>query len=255
MANGLVIKSVANRGDQVTAAVSVSGTPSGTPRFLINRTPDYNGAIPAVSSGSGPYLLTVPYPSLWYVWIVDDNGPCAEPEAGLIGTDAGENVPELGAALRDILWNNKKGIEAALKQWDVSWTLKQAVYGYGGDVTDWPAVLVMQPKFTSEYIAAPYVRQYSFTCAILCVILHESEQSQLPAAGAFGNIVERILSQPAYDQIVLGNDQVIDFGYIRQGGVTEEPVGDSGKFLAVASLQWGGIGDRVDSGTLRPHVT
>lgn len=252
MASGLIIASVANGQDGKSFVITLNGVAVGQLSFWLNRVPSATGAVPASYTGSNSYTVAVPYPALWYVWAADGNGLTEEPVAVEVGPTDGQDLSDLGKALRDLLWDNKLGLEIPLRHRDPNWTLKQVVFGSGYDLEDYPSILVMRPVRRSEYIAAPYVRQHTFSVMIACVMLREDEQSDLPSMSEWMAMVDTVLSQPAYDHIVLPSGMIVDFGYIRQSQVTEEVVGDGQKFVCIGTLEWGGVGDTVDSGTLYP---
>lgn len=192
-----------------------------------------------VSLGSGNYTVGVPDTGLTYLWIKDSDGFCAEPEA-VIATGVGDQMVKLVAeTLKNILWDNKKGIEAGLRQTYPAATLKQVHDGSIAGINDWPSILVPMPRFRRDYSFMPLGMDVFWECTIQCIILHEDETTQAQMAGDFGNIVAHILTRPGYESFDLSDGTKLQFGMVKGMSVEDTPIaGDGGRMAATAMLSW-----------------
>lgn len=247
MASGVAIQ-VANLHDGLRALVTLNGTVVGTLHFWASRTPDVAQAtqVPYVVVGS-QYYVTLDHPSLWYLWAKDDNGYTASPAAVWIGISDHREANEIGERVRDILRDNRLGLEAALRQWYASATLKQVEYGFPGEILEFPSIVVLNPRYREPYRFFPYGRESTFTFTLAFMLAHADEQSQLAAAVEFARAGMLILNQPAYETLILPSGLEVNFCQAEEGECTEIDLGEMG-FYSAGTLLWSGNALRQDTG-------
>lgn len=237
MSTGFQIKSVSNPKNGVTVSVVLDGQPAGTPTFALCRTPDVARAAAASATLSGGvWAVTVPHPSLWYVWATDTNGTTA-PGAVYAGLSDNPELDLCGQALADILTANKPALDIALASSLQGATLKQIVYGGAAAITAFPAILVTKPVVTSEYIGMPWVREMTYQLEIMFTILHQDSAPLLKAATRFLGRVTEILNQPDYEGIRLESGTRLAFCQCREGESDEQQL-EENKWASVGSLVW-----------------
>ena len=247
MSTGFVIKSVANPKTGSALSIVLDGTPTGTLTFFAGRTPNFALASPAAAtSAAGIYTVSVPHPSLWYIWASDTNGVVDAPGCGWAGLSDNPDLDLIGQFLTQTLRDNQPALNIALASYLPGLSLKQIVYGGGTGVTDFPCIMVVKPHEDPEWAAMPFVRRISFRFEIMLTILHQDKAPMLPAMSRFLARVMEILNQPAYEGPTLESGTALAFCQC-QDGEGDEVQYDDNKFAAVGSLVWSGSAMLQDS--------
>jgi hypothetical protein len=241
MSTSIAIESIVNVEDGATATVTTTGTPSGLVQFKASRQPVYSTAVGVSSAGTGPYTVVLPNPGLWYVWALDTGGVVAEPEAVWVSLTEVCELEAVGVKLRDILRDNKKGIESLMRSVYPETTLKCAHYGSPALIDDFPAVLVRDPRDDVEWAFFPYGEIHTYRFTIFCLVVHPDEQSEMDFATQFGEAVKYILRQPHYLSFTLDSGVVIDNCHVSDIRVDDADLGGDAAHGAVASLSWSGV--------------
>jgi hypothetical protein len=156
------------------------------------------------------------------VWIGQVNDPVAD---------------EIGYYLRDLLTTNIRGIEAILQGRYPKATVKQIIYGFGGNVEDYPAITVVKPRWSWTWLAFPFSKRYTYSATIACWVLHTTEQTEISYATRFAEACMEILSLPAYNKVTLPSGRKL-FNVLVQSGEADETYRDDNKFEALSSLVW-----------------
>lgn len=240
MASSLAIKSLTSNQDGATAAVVLDGAPAaGNVRWWASEKPDVATAREVTAAlVAGVYTVTFPHSGGWYLWPVEQAG-FGQMGAGWINYSDLPVVDELGEAVRDILIANKLLLDAQLRKWYPDAQVQQVVYGFGGMVNRFPAIVVMNPRYTWEWYACPFVRQYVGHFDIGFCILHGDEQSELENAASFAAAGGAILEQTHYETITLPSGVVVNACSPIQGDMQEIEV-EEGVFAATGTIQWSG---------------
>lgn len=243
----LAIEAAANTHTGLSASVVLSGSPSGPLSFWISRVPDSAEAIPSPFTGAGPFIVTVPHPELWYFWAKDNDGFSADTDengdpaykAAFCDVSGNPEANEIGHYLSDILWRNKQGIEAILRGEYSLATLKRVSYGFPGEIPDFPALCVCNPRWSWEDFAAPAVKNYTFTFDVAALVEHADEESKLSFATKLAEAAGKILSQPYYRQKKLASGRSYYLAGTHEGNA-QDIVIDEDKFGTAASVIWTG---------------
>ena len=247
MSTVFAIKNVSNPKSGVSLVVVLDGQPTGTLHFLVGRTPDVTLASPAAAVlASGIYTVTVPHPSLWYVWAYDDIGTVDVPGCNWAGLSDNPDLDLIGMKLWDILRSNQPALNLCLASYLPSLSLKQIIYGSGPSVSDFPCIMIVKPHQDAEWTAMPYCRRISFRFEIMLTILHQDKAPMLPAIARFLSRVMEILNQPGYEDLLLESGTRLAFCQC-QDGEGDEVQYDDNKFAAVGSLVWSGTAMLQDS--------
>jgi hypothetical protein len=241
MSTSIAIDSISNAMNGTGATVVITGTPSGAVQFKASRMPNYSTAVGVSSFGTGPYTVTLPNPGLWYVWAFDSSGVVAEPGAVWASSSNISELEAVGLKIRDILRDNKKGIEAILRTVYPDSTLKCIHYGSAVLVDDFPAILVRDPRDDVEWAFFPYGEIHTYRFTIFCLVIHPDEQTEMDFATQFGEAVKFILRQPHYVTITLDSGVVIDNCQVSDIRVDDTDLGGDAAHGAVASLSWSGV--------------
>lgn len=247
MSNGVSIVSAANGLDGYSASVVISGTPSGPLSFWASRTPDVSNSLLCTHTGSNPYAISVPHPSLWYIWAKDDNGFTATPGAVWVGESDGIDLDEIGYAIRDVFLHNKTGLEAILRQDFPNITIKQIVYGSPILIEGFPSILVHRPRVSEQWVAFPWVKQHQYAFDIAFMLVHGDPQIRIQTVTRWTRAGMFIINQPAYETLVLPSGLVVNFCQASEGNSDEVDLGDVG-FGVIGSLVWSGLALKQDTG-------
>ena len=248
MSTGFAIKSVTNPKDGAHLTVALDGQPSGAPAFSVCRTPDLVNAAPAPSApANGAWTVTVPHPSLWYVWATDAHGTTALPGCAWAGLSDDPELDLCGQAIADILTANRAALDLSLRSALPGASLKQIVYGGAAAVTQFPAILVTKPVERDEPIAMPWVREKIYQLDIMFTILHQDPAPMLkPATRLMARMLE-ILNQPAYAGLRLASGTVLGTCQCREGEADEQQLGEN-QWASIGSLVWTGQALLQDAG-------
>ena len=240
MSTGFAIKSVVNPKDGATLSVILDGTPSASPTFKICRTPDYSRALSAsaVLSG-GQYAVSVPHPSLWYIWAADSVGVVDAPGCAWCGLSDNPDLDLCGQKLQEILTANVPALNVALQSYFQAATVKQIVYGSASAITDFPAILITKPEERAQYMFLPYGREITYQLEIMFTIIHQDPAPMLRAASRFVARIMEILNQPIYEGLILESGTPLAFCQCQEGEADESQV-EANKWASTGSLVWSG---------------
>ena len=242
MSNVLVIESAFPSDSTGAAAnVIVSGTPNGAVSFVVSRTPNYAQAWATTFTGTGPYLVTLPHPDTWFIWVIDNDGVCA-----VAGSSFYDEWTQLANHVRDTLIAASAALTAALQTWVPGIVIGSIVAGSGADISLYPAVIVSHPFMDPEWVGEPYLTTYQYECMVTCILLHEDEVSYQDACSALLQCVGGILRNPYNESFVLPNGHQINFAQARGLRVSEREIGSH--WATIGTLTWSGLGQRLDPG-------
>lgn len=253
---GCAIVSVTNCQDAMHADVVLTGTiVGGTPTFYVASVPE---AVPVLAPSfllpTGVYRVVMATPGLWYVWVQDSQGRSANPSAVWVGLSDILDVNLTGMALAEILTRHKAGLEAQAREtFFPKCTIKFIGYGTARNITDYPAILVTKPRFNSQWVAAPMVRQITYRFDILIFVLHNSPDNWLSVATNLANAVNHILDLPEYDALRLSSGTPLAFCQSSEGDSDDIEV-EEGIYCALGSCTWSGeaLEQRGDAQSVTP---
>lgn len=230
----------------LTALVAVSGVPIGSLSLWASRVPDVTKALPLAYTGSGPYSVTFECPGIWYVWANDEAGfsldrdEVGNPLYAACFVGANDTVAdEIGQELQSWLWLNKQGIECVLRERYPKTTLKQVQYGFGGNIVNYPSIVIANPRWSFRWAAFPLVREWTYTFTIACLVAHAQEQSELPLAVKLSEAAGLVLNNPFHLRFSLPSGIEIYNSGAMSGDSDEFPMDDT-TFVAAGSVVWTG---------------
>lgn len=242
MSNVLVIQSAfPSDSTGANANVILSGTPNGSVSFMISRTPYYAQAWATTFTGAGPYLVALPHPDTWFIWVLDTDGVCAQPGASYY-----DEWTQLGAHIQQVLIDAVPALNAALQTWIPGITIGSIIYGPGQDTDLYPAVIISHPEVDPDWVGEPYLTTYAYKCMLTCILLHEDEISYQQACTALLQCIGGILRNPFNESFVLPNGHGINFAQARGLQVSDREIG--GHWVTTGSLIWSALGQRLDTG-------
>lgn len=247
MATGFTILGVKNILDGKSARVTLSALPSGPVVFRCSRIPEEETSriiTTVIQIDPQTYEVGLPTSALWYIWAGDASGIVDLPGAAWIGHSDTPSLDNAGVKLQEILTRNLPGLNAALQTWYPGTTVKQIVYGSAIDVRSFPAIVITKPSMADDYQGIPFVRTQTFSFEIHFYVLHQDKGSWTQAAARFMGSVMTILNQPDYDYMELP-DMILSMCHVSSGAVDEVEV-EAGKFAAIGTAIWTGIGDLMD---------
>jgi hypothetical protein len=198
-------------------------------------------------SGS-TYAVAVPFPALWYVWAVDNDGAVA-PGACWVSITNDSDLRSCGEKLAAILLEHKAGLNAALSEISDQATVKQIVFGRSLNVDDFPAIVVTRPRRQENYIGLAFIREVIFSYEIFFALFHQDEASQLPIATNMADRIMQILNLPAYSSLTLDTGTPLTGCIATDGEPSEDEVGEK-TWTAVGSVVWTAQGLIQDTGAL-----
>lgn len=236
MPAGVAIAAIVSNEDNASATVTLTGTPNGAVSFLAGRSPEVADATVAPHAGSGPYVVTLPHPSGWHVWVRDGADVAPEPGAVWVSLSGRQDADEAGQWLADTLWANRRLLDAAARQAGHRLTLAQTVYG-ARQVTKWPSLVILRPRIESEPFAFPHVWRHEFTFEVVLVQAHNTEQSEVETATTLGRAAQLILNQPAYLSFTLPSGVAVTGCRASSCSVDEGEVAGAG-FQVIGTLSW-----------------
>lgn len=187
------------------------------------------GVAPVAVAAVGPvildsthvsYVLTFPSPvenqangGLWYVRTIAGGVGIADPlpvwmDASLIGL-----YTMGGRALRDIIIDNKPGLDVWLKAADQKLQFQASVYG-----ADWnasqatPGALVKPYTCNVTYEEMPRGRLTVMSYQVTCIIRNTDAANEADAIGQFMEGLERILNQACYETYQFEDGTLVNGG-------------------------------------------
>jgi hypothetical protein len=246
----LFIEEVTNDSTSETSiSVQTSGVANGTVTFWVSRTPDATSrtVTTITSDTNGTYVIETPHSDLWYIWVHDTDGYGPQMFAVWSGYTGTTDLDEVGNTVRDILIDNKTGIDAGLKIWYPNIEVKQIIYGYEGNITDFPSILIHAPRLEARYVGFPYMRELTYRLSIETILMHSDEQSELGNVTRFAEIVLHILNNPTYADLTLANGVGINYCQATGAGTKDFKLGSYG-YVASGSMEWYGLGISIDGG-------
>ena len=232
---GVVITSIVETEPNVVE-ITTAGTPNGSLGFFVGSTPDYDNAVLTPHTGANPYTLNVPGSNIWYIWADDNDGPSVEESAVCTG-DGINVVRPLGQYLAQLIWENRKGIDAAVSLVYPNTTLKSAFYGIAAMADDFPSVNIEQPRWSYEWHAFPRVKEFTYTFLIRVVVLYNDYSSEVDLSTQLATAVAAILDKWDYIELNLPDGTPI-YNAHTTGSVTTMDLGD--RLAEVATIVWTG---------------
>jgi len=249
MATLVAWNSLINDKNGMTATYSLSGVIAGSLDFQASRLPDRSNAFDLVptneaSSTDGTSGLvtntgTLPFPNpgLWYVWFSESGNTSEDTEAVWVRASDDLDLDEIGTTVRDILWDNRRGIEKACWELYPDLTLKTVTFGFDSAVKEFPAIIVSQPKVREEYFATGFVKVHYYTLYINAVLVHEDEATEVPTVDRLIRAAMDILNNPYYEQLTLPSGLPVYRCQAVSGASTESDLGGS-RYAAIGSIIW-----------------
>lgn len=238
MATALAIASLVSTGDGETATLTLDGTPTGMWSVGGYQTPVLANTMQLTVTGNGPYVVEFPYPGLWFVWVADTLGACAEPTAVLVSTSTNIEMNDIGLALQNILIAHRRGIECYMVAAGFpTATLKQVVYGEPNDIIDYPCLLVTEVRVTnSNYIATSFTYQETYGVTIAATVVHNDEPTLQPLGVAMAKAAMDVLNLPDYEQQTLPSGLVVAFCRAASAGIRPIKIGEN--YASASTISW-----------------
>lgn len=257
---GVAIADAWNVGDGMHADVLIAGAPAGGPGALslwFNRVPDPASAAAVPASALGTFAappdggagrvhrIALPFPALWYLWARDAAG--TSQEGAVTVHRGGVSAPgaALGALLRDLLWANRAGIAAGMREAggsgnpldDYRPQVRRVTYQDMPD--EFPAIVIYNPDEQESFVATNRLKQVDHRFTIACLIAHTDPEDQIARALQFGAAVKGILNSKDYDVLRLTDGTEVSFCQAADSRPSVESLGEYG-WVSIATLDWTG---------------
>ena len=104
-------------------------------------------------------------------------------------------------------------------------------------VTDYPAIIIVSPKVSAQYVSTGYGRLYQFSCDIFPLLVHEDRKSNLANVAQLCDAIMRILNSPPYEELPLESGTVLYRAQCTVGEADDSQVSDN-KFAATGQISW-----------------
>ena len=240
MSSSIGIKSIVNNLDGSTVTVTLDGTPSGTLTFQGSDTPASQD-FTAPYTGTGPYVVTLPYPGIWHLWAQDNNGLGARFGSVLMGYGNTTDADAIAQKVHDLLILHKPGMEAVLQTWYPGTTIKQIHAGFPSTLLDdFPSIIVTKPSWQGNWRALPLVQRWNYSLDILCFVVRRQEEPENPLATRMVEAVQQVLGLRRYVKITTSNQLTLTSCNAFQGNSDEIQI-EEGLWATVGSVVWTGL--------------
>ena len=238
-----------NQYDGIHARATLTGTPAADPTFWIARNPDVDPPFqaPANFVSPGVYDIAFPAPCGWYCWGNDSIGRTSKPIAEWVGLSDNPTLDECGLRLLTLLMDNKPLLDRLAAKYVSGETIKQILYADANMIKTYPSILITKPEVTSVLSFMPMGWIDTYTLTIIVVVAHQDRQSMIRQAARLFNAMQRIINQPAYESLTVGDGTDLSFCQIVRGDADDGLI-DEQTWGAVASGVWSGEGVRQDTG-------